>query len=468
MSKNNILFWFRQDLRITDNPALNEASKQGNVFPIYILDDHNPKDFKMGSASRCWLHYSLQDLDRNLKNNLNYFMGNPQDIILDLVKKHSIDSVIWNRCYEPWQVSRDKKIKMKLKSINVNVKTFNGSLLWEPWDILKKDGTPYKVFTPFYKKGCQSLPSPKVPLNKPYKLETKRIPFNNTTVKSLNLLPKHSWHEKIKDSWSFGEANAKKRLQAFLRSGIHDYKEGRNYPNKNNVSLLSSHIHFGEISPNQIWHSVNKFSNINSDHFLSELGWREFSYNLLFHFPDLPNKNLQPKFNKFKWNKSNKLLKSWQQGKTGYPLIDAGMRELWQTGYMHNRIRMVVASFLVKNLLLHWKHGEKWFWDCLVDADLANNCASWQWVAGCGADAAPYFRIFNPVLQSKKFDADAFYIRKWVPEIAKLPTKFIHSPWEASELELAASGVKLGKTYPFPIVDLKSSRDAALKAYNML
>ena len=269
--------------------------------------------------------------------------------------------------------------------------------------------------------------------------------------------------------WHIGEDHAQDRLQEFVDHGLKDYKEGRNFPAQQNVSRLSPHLHFGEISPNQAWYAAKqKGKGQNMDHFLSELGWREFSYSLLYHFPKLPRKNLQAKFDKFPWRNDKRLLRRWQQGQTGYPIVDAGMRELWQTGYMHNRVRMIVGSFLVKNLLLHWHHGERWFWDCLVDADLANNSASWQWIAGCGADAAPYFRIFNPVTQGQKFDAAGEYTRHFVPELKDLPDKFLFNPWQAPPGVLNEAGVTLGKTYPEPVVDLKLSRERALQAFASL
>jgi len=273
----------------------------------------------------------------------------------------------------------------------------------------------------------------------------------------------------MKSFWNIGEIGANNRLTEFLNNGVENYKEGRNIPSKPFVSRLSPHLHFGEISPNQAWHAAKqKGDDTNIDHFCSELGWREFSYTQLYFNPELPNKNLQAKFDLFPWDTDEKKLIAWQKGQTGIPMVDAGMRELWITGAMHNRVRMVVGSFLVKNLLLHWHHGERWFWDCLVDADLASNSASWQWIAGCGADAAPYFRIFNPVTQGQKFDSDGEYIRKYIPEISELPNKYLFNPWEAPQEELDRAGVVIGKDYPKPIIDLKLSRQNALEAFKSL
>ena len=344
--------------------------------------------------------------------------------------------------------------------------------MFEPHKALKSDGTPYKVFTPFYKKGClENSPPPRTPLAEPDNINLQA--HSILSLDDLNLMPQIPWHKTMEKEWEPGESGAQKRLLHFLHNGLRDYKEGRNHPAADNVSRLSPHLHYGEISPNEVWHAtkpvmVAEHIEKDGEHFLRELGWRDFSNNLLYHFPDIPRTNLQAKFNAFPWREDPDALKRWQKGQTGYPIVDAGMRELWQTGYMHNRVRMIAGSFLVKNLLLHWHHGEDWFWDTLVDADLANNSASWQWVAGCGADAAPYFRIFNPLTQGKKFDADGAYVRKYVPEIAALPDKYLHAPWEAPDETLFESGVALDQTYPSPIVDLKQSRDRALAAFSSL
>jgi deoxyribodipyrimidine photo-lyase len=348
--------------------------------------------------------------------------------------------------------------------------------LWEPWEISKADGTPYKVFTPFYRKGCLNAESPRLPLPAPKLLGTRDInTFNiefiekfKNSITHLNLLPTKRWHEPLEQHWNIGENAAHDQLEKFLTTGISNYKEGRNFPSKPYVSRLSSHLHWGEISPNSVWYATKNLNETskNIDHFLSEIGWREFSYSLLYHFPDLPTECLQPKFINFPWQNNPVALKRWQQGQTGFPIVDAGMRELWQTGYMHNRVRMIVASFLVKNLLIHWHHGEAWFWDTLVDADLANNSASWQWVAGCGADAAPYFRIFNPITQSERFDPEGIYIRKYIPELTNLPNKYLFAPWEAPSSVLTDAGILIGTNYPEPLCDLKISREAALTAFS--
>ena len=468
MTDKVVIHWFRQDLRLADNPALSEAIASGKVLPIYILDNINPEEHYLGGASRIWLHHSLVDLNKSLSGNLQCFVGSPLDILLELAKKHSISDVFWNRCYEPWRIKRDKNIKEELAKSNINVTSHNSALLWEPWHITKDNGDPYKVFTPFYRKGCLGAKPPREPIFRPEKINIFTN-SNDNNIGSLNLIPNKKWAESIIKDWDISELGAEKQLQKFVDSGMKNYKDGRNFPAMPYISRLSPYLHFGQISPNQIWYSIlDEIQDSNTDHFLSELGWREFSYSLLYYNPELPSVNLQAKFDNFPWQKNIDNLKAWQQGMTGIPMVDAGMRELYQTGFMHNRVRMIVGSFLVKNLLIDWREGEKWFWDCLFDADLASNSASWQWIAGCGADAAPYFRIFNCITQGEKFDPDGDYIRRYIPEISKLPNKFIFNPSAAPELVLQEAGVVLGKSYPKPIVDLKKSRDDALAAFASL
>ncbi|MEK9620747.1 MAG: deoxyribodipyrimidine photo-lyase [Alphaproteobacteria bacterium] len=477
MTSSPTIHWFRQDLRLSDNPALCAAAAAGAVVPIYILDDETAGQDRMGSASRWWLHHSLAALNLALDGKLLFFRGDAATILANLVKQIEAGGVYWNRCYEPWRITRDTALKKRLGDLGVTVESHNGSLLWEPWDIAKQDGTPYRVFTPFYRRGCLSATPPRQPLGPPASLDLWQVDGKALTGASdldgLGLLPRHQWQDNIARHWTPGETSAQARLDDFVRNGLAGYKEGRNFPAKQNVSRLSPHLHFGEISTNQAWYAVRDVADSgrlesDADNFLSELGWREFSHSLLYQFPELPRANLQAKFDGFPWADNPDHLAKWQRGQTGYPIVDAAMRELWQTGYMHNRLRMVVGSFLVKNLRLHWHHGEAWFWDCLVDADLANNSASWQWIAGCGADAAPYFRVFNPVTQGQKFDPDGTFTRRFVPELAKLPVKYLFNPWEASAHILADAGVVLGENYPRPIVDVKQSREAALAAFASL
>jgi deoxyribodipyrimidine photo-lyase len=469
MHDDIVIHWFRQDLRLADNPALFAAARHGRVLPLYILDDINAGDYRMGAASRWWLHHALHALNQTLDGRLVVWQGDPAAVLAALIDAHQVKAIYWNRCYEPWRIRRDKHIEQMFETQAIEVHSYSGSLLWEPWDILKSDGTPYKVFTPFYRKGRLTADRPREPLPPPPRLSLFADKKSSSAIADLNLLPDVRWDTKLAPPWHIGEQGAHDRLHTFLQQGLADYKQGRNFPARLNVSRLSPHLHWGELSPNQVWYAAQQSGdNDNVDHFASELGWREFSYYLLYHFPALPKRNINAKFDSFPWQHDAGMLACWQSGLTGYPLVDAGMRELWQTGYMHNRVRMIVGSFLVKNLLLHWHHGERWFWDCLVDADLANNSASWQWVAGCGADAAPYFRIFNPVTQGHKFDAAGEYTRRFVPELQRVPDKYLFSPWEAPSRVLNAAGVILGQNYPTPVVELKSSRERALAAFASL
>ena len=463
--------WFRQDLRVFDNPALVDAAMSGAVLPIYILDDDGAGEYRMGGASRVWLHSALDDLAISLDGRLQLFKGRAQDVLKSICHEHDVKAVHWNRCYEPWRVERDTQVKTMLQNLGVDAESHNGSLLWEPWQIKKSDGTPYRVFTPYYRKGCLNAEPPRKPLAAPQNITFSDVSVDGAvSLTDLDLLPDIEWHKGIIDAWDMTEKGAQDTLRTFMDDGgIDDYKEGRNFPAKSHVSRLSPYLHFGQISPHQIWvECQNREPDNNIGHFQSELGWREFSNSLLYQFPELPIDNLQRKFDAFPWREDMDALNAWQRGETGIPIVDAGMRELWQTGYMHNRVRMIVGSFLVKNLLLDWRLGEEWFWDCLVDADLANNSASWQWIAGCGADAAPYFRIFNPVTQGEKFDPDGVYTRRYVPELKNMPDKFLFKPWEAPEMILQGANIKLGRDYPKPIVDLKASRERALEAFKSL
>ncbi len=467
-AQNPIIVWLRQDLRLTDNPALYHAAHTGApLLIIYILDDDSAVPWQAGAASRCWLHHSLAALSDSLQGQLLFARGKADDILPRLARETKAQAIYWNRCYEPWRIQRDKAIKQRMQEDDVAVKSHNASLLWEPWQAVKPDGSPYKVFTPFYRKGClERCGEPEAPLPAPAHIMFHRhgaLQSAQNKIDSLALLPRIKWDVKIMAGWTPGEKGARDALDLFVRDGLRGYKQDRNRPDLPHVSRLSPFLHRGDISPRTVWHEIRratvaaKLEN-DGDHFCSELGWREFSYNLLYHFPSLPSLPLQEKFSAFPWQDDPAMLEQWQKGMTGYPIVDAGMRELWETGYMHNRVRMIVASFLVKDLLIDWQHGARWFWDCLVDADLANNSASWQWVAGCGADAAPYFRIFNPVTQGQKFDPCGTYIRRWVPELAALPDKYIHAPWETTH----------NSVYPDPIIDHKKARDKALSLFSGL
>ncbi|MEE2943779.1 MAG: deoxyribodipyrimidine photo-lyase [Pseudomonadota bacterium] len=451
--------WFRRDLRLTDNPALSTGSTR--CLPLYILD---PAELsRMGGASKVWLYHSLTALNQSLNGALHIALGTPNEVFTQLSLDHQIAQVTWTRRYDPDAIALDQPIMEMLKDKGVEVTSTNGSLLWEPWEVNKPDGTPYRVFTPFFKRGCLATQPPRAPLPAP-QLETVRSEGHSPDL-AQHLLPEIPWDKDVVAGWTPGEAGAKARLDAFISTNVANYKAARNIPSLSATSRLAPHLHFGEVSPNQIWHAIETLkTSVDTYHFKSELGWREFSYHLLYRHPDLATENLNKKFDTFPWLNDETALQRWQKGQTGIPIVDAGMRELWQTGYMHNRVRMIVASFLIKNLRIHWREGLAWFHDTLFDADPANNAASWQWVAGSGADAAPYFRIFNPVTQAQKFDPDAIYIKQYVPELADLTAKHAHAPWLAPDAVKAT----IAGSYPAPLVDLKESRQAALDAFKAL
>jgi len=481
MSRSPVILWFRQDLRLRDNAALQAALATGGpILPVYILDDEGEGRWRPGGASRWWLHHSLAALDASLRgcgSQLVLARGESLAVLRGLVKATGAGAVYWNRRYEPAAIARDKRVKAELTASGSEAESFNSALLFEPHTIANKQGGPFQVFTPYWRHCLAQLVLAEIAFN------AKRFPApakwpRSLEIEELALLPKLNWAAGFAGAWEPGEAGARKRLKQFLSHKAADYDEGRDRPNEDATSSLSPHLHFGEIGPRQIWaaaRAVSKDSGVfpangGVQRFLTEIGWREFAHHLLYHFQDTPNQPLRVKFERFPWadDPGGVKLRAWQRGQTGYPIVDAGMRQLWQTGWMHNRVRMVVASFLVKHLRLSWTHGAAWFWDTLVDADLASNTLGWQWSAGCGADAAPYFRIFAPVTQGEKFDPEGGYVRHWVPELAAMPAKFIHRPWEAPTEVLAKAGVRLGENYPSPIVDHAKARAAALAAFKSL
>ncbi|WP_027835921.1 cryptochrome/photolyase family protein [Maritalea myrionectae] len=462
-----VICWFRRDLRLADNPALCAAHEAKlPVLPLYIDDQGFGDQPKAGGASNVWLHHALSALDGSMDGRLVLFKGSAQSVFETLADQFDIAAVHWNRMYEPAAIARDKALKSWLTERDIEVRSHNASLLFEPWTIEKKDGGPYKVFTPFYKKGCLNADPPRKPIAAPADLNLCSVqPENAVKLDDLKLLPDRDWGAKITKGWDISEAGARAMWDTFVDEGLFNYKQGRDFPAKPYVSRLSPYLHFGQISPHQLWAALDHYDqDRNVEHYRSELGWREFSAYLLYHFPSLPQKNFQPQFEGFRWTPNETYLKRWQRGQTGVPIVDAGMRELWRTGYMHNRVRMIVASYLTKNLRQDWRDGMAWFEDCLFDADLASNSASWQWVAGTGADAAPYFRVFNPALQGQKFDAEGEYIRTYVPELRDVPTRYLFAPWEAPDDERKKYGLD-GSKYPEPMVNLKESRKAALAAY---
>jgi deoxyribodipyrimidine photo-lyase len=476
MSVSPSIVWFRQDLRLRDNPALRAAIQRGGpVVPVFVWAPEEEGDWAPGSASRWWLHHSLRSFNDELNevgSRLIIRHGGSFRQLETLINEAGAEAVFWNRRYEPSVVRRDKDIKAVLQEQGIVTESFNGCLLYEPWEVATKQGKPYQVFTPYWK-ACRALGEPAEPLSEPRKLRLPDRWPKSEPLESLALEPAIDWAAGIKESWQPGTTGAQTQLRRFLNQTVGDYKQQREIPGEVGTSRLSPHLHFGEISPRQIWHAVKNKCGFETDSaeaasvetFLTELGWREFAHHVLFHFPQTPDRPLRSKFESFPWADDRDALRAWQRGRTGYPIVDAGMRELWATGWMHNRVRMIVGSFLTKDLLLSWQEGARWFWDTLVDADLANNTLGWQWVSGCGADAAPYFRVFNPISQGEKFDADGTYVRRWVPELKDVPTRWIHQPWNAPAEVLETAGVEQGTTYPQSVVDHAAARKVALDAF---
>ena len=463
------LVWFRQDLRLSDNPAFALAARRGPILPVFILDEGGEPGRPLGGASRWWLHHSLTALAHAL-GGLLLRRGDARVILPELVQQSGAQSVCWNRCYEPYAIARDQGLKKALEAQGAKVDTCNGSLLHEPWEVKSGDGRPFKIYTPFWRACLRQAVAPAAAAAPAFTLAD--FPSRGERLEHWRLLPRQpDWATGFASQWTPGEHGARARLREFLAHGLADYARLRDRPDRPNVSRLSPHLHWGEISPRQIWSATRAHLRLepglkaDAEKFLAEIGWREFAYHLLFHFPNLPHSNWKREFDLYPWQDSARQLRAWQRGQTGYPFVDAGLRELWSTGYMHNRVRMIVASFLVKHLRIDWRAGERWFWDTLLDADLANNVAGWQWVAGSGADAAPYFRIFHPIEQGRKFDPDGNYVRRWCPELARLPTEHLHAPFDAPPSVLEAAGVVLGKTYALPLVEHRAARQAALDAY---
>ncbi len=476
MTNAPTIVWFRNDLRLADNPALNAAAERGQVIPVYIWAPEEEGDWPRGGASRWWLHQSLQSLSTDFAKRharLVLRSGVSLDCLRELCEQTGAKSVFWNRRYEPAIIQRDKQIKEALREGGVNAQSFNGSLLFEPWDIENKQGDPYQVFTPFWK-ACRALDADLDPRAAPETISSPQQWPESDELTDWQLEPQIAWDTGMRETWAVGETAAQRRLHEFLDEAATDYKAERDQMGAQGTSCLSPYLHFGEIGPRQIWAEVHALQSSRpvaekgATCFLSEIGWREFGYHLLYHFPQTTTQALQEKFRDFPWDEDQVQLRRWQRGQTGYPVVDAAMRQLWHTGWMHNRARMIVASFLCKHLLQPWQRGAEWFWDTLVDADLASNTLGWQWTAGCGADAAPYFRVFNPITQGEKFDPEGKYVRRWVPELAELPNKWLCRPWEAPTEVLAEAGVVLGKNYPEPIVEHSEARETALAAYEKI
>ncbi|MBP6217408.1 MAG: deoxyribodipyrimidine photo-lyase [Oligoflexales bacterium] len=482
MNKLNVaIVWFRNDLRLQDHAALLRASRQKSLIPLYIWDPETEGRWQAGEASRWWLHHSLLDLDRELSkrnSRLIILCGNRLKIFETLITKFKISSVFWNRSYEPDLHDSDTLVEDLLVRKGIQVEICRGNLITEPGEVLKDDGTPYLVYTAFWKRFLSNL---ELKLE-PHGHKTESLPPLppgvqgwGETLSKLNLLPAIPWDSAFSSYWKVSEQEAHVRLNTFLKNNIRGYQKQRDLPSVTGTSSLSPYLHFGQIHPARIFKSiqsqfgdVKKIEDPSIVQFCKELVWREFAHHLLFHFPILPELSMRKKFNKFPWKADEKKFNAWKKGMTGYPIVDAGMRQLWTTGWMHNRVRMIVASFLTKDLHIPWQEGAQWFWDTLLDADLANNTQGWQWTAGCGFDAAPFFRIFNPMTQGEKFDPGGVYIKTWCPELKGLPEKWIHKPWMAPPKTLSDAGLRLGVDYPLPIVDHKLAREYSLEAFKKL
>ena len=465
--QNPIIVWFRNDLRVSDHAALYNSSKSGApIIPVFIYDSGSMQDWDYGAAQKYWLHHSITALKSDLPE-LVLRRGDTIINLLEIAKTYNARAIYALRSYEPSAVIIENQLHEIGENVGIEFKRFAGNLLIEPERLKNKSGKDFQIYTPFFKAVFAS-DLVRTPLPRPDKLECVEG-VESDDLETWDLLPtKPDWSKGFPNS--VGEKAAHQRFADFLPH-IENYSNGRDIPAQNSTSYLSPHLRFGEISPAQIWQKIHEITPSPSGNyykFLAEVGWREFSYHLLNRYPNMPERPMKAQYENFPWatesNEKAQNLRAWQRGQTGYPIVDAGMRQLWETGYMHNRVRMIVASFLIKHLLIEWQIGAKWFWDCLLDGDLASNSASWQWVAGCGMDAAPYFRIFNPILQGKKFDTSGEYVRKWVPELAKVPDEFIHCPFDAPSEILARAGVKLGQNYPKPIVEHNFARQRALGA----
>lgn len=476
------IVWFRRDLRLQDNPALHAAVKRGGaVVPVFVLDEGMAGQRKSGAASRWWLRRSLAELDASVRERggrLVLAKGDARAVLRRLVEEVGATAVYWNRCYEPAAVTRDAKIETEFSAGGLDVRTFNGSLLHEPHEVANKQGRPFQVYSPFWR-TCLTRPvAPPVKLGAGERWRVPEVWPRSQTLAELELDGAANADVTWGERWAPGEATAAKRLREFGGRRMDEYDDARDVPGCEGTSRLSAALHFGELSPRQVWAAVKARARESgvfppsrgAQVFLGQIGWREFGYHLLYHFPNTAGAPKREEFARFPWaeDPGGEKLAAWQKGETGYPIVDAGMRQLAQTGWMHNRVRMIVASFLVKHLRLPWTAGAAWFWEMLVDADLANNTLGWQWSAGCGADAAPYFRIFSPVLQGQKFDPRGAYVRRWVPELAQVPDSVVHAPWTAAEAVLADAGVVLGKHYPRPLVDHATARREALEALKQM
>lgn len=471
MQSTPVILWLRNDLRIQDNAALAAAVGTGKaVIPVFIWDLDSNGHWKPGGASRWWLHHALQNLRESFRavgSELILRQGDSAAVLRELIGQTGAEQVFWNRRYESPVRAMDVEMKRLLHEDGVEVRSFNSALLNEPHTVSTKTGQPYKVYTPYFK-ALQPRP-----VEEPIEVDLSKMVVAQTlppsdSLESFELLPELDWAEGFGAVWEPSEAGATKRLSQFLDGAVDQYATDRDRPDVEGTSSLSPYLHFGQIGPRQIIDALQQRTDLSQQGpfvYMKEVYWREFAYNVLYHFPHTSDAPLQSHYADFPWQADGELLRRWQRGQTGYPIVDAGMRQLWQTGWMHNRVRMIVSSLLVKHLLQDWKAGAEWFWDTLLDADLASNSLGWQWSGGCGADAAPYFRVFNPIIQGKKFDPDGAYVKRYVPELAKMPAKYLHTPWEAPSGILEYAGVELGDSYPYPVIEHSAGRARALKAF---
>ena len=462
-----VIYWFRDDLRLDDNPGLKAAAQRGPVQPVFVWSPDEEGAWAPGAAARWWLHHSLASLTARLAARglrLLILRGPAAAALVSAARSAGADAVYFSRRPEPAARAQEANAEEALRAAGIEARPFDSASLFPPASVVNLEGRPYRVFTPFWNR-CGTFPPPDRPAGPlpAVRACTGRAP--GLRLEALGLLPKIGWDAGLAESFKPGEEGARAALKSFLRRA-QGYKTGRDFPSRPATSRLSAHLRFGEVSVHRIWEEAQGAADpAERGGFLSELGWRDFARHVLHHQPHTPERPLDPRFEGFGWQKDPAGLSAWKKGRTGYPIVDAGMRELWKTGWMHNRVRMVVASFLVKDLLIDWQEGARWFWDTLVDADLANNTLGWQWSAGCGADAAPFFRIFNPVEQGKRWDAGGDYVRRWVPELAKLDVRWLHAPWTAPAEALQAAGVRLGSDYPAPVVDHSEARARALDAF---
>ena len=465
MRKNIGLFWLKDDFRFKKNLALASATKNHDQVVCFYL--YNSKKFETQNAQKWWVGKSLEEFRQKLSTyniNLEVLKIESYELFFEELYKRKNFSIYWNKTYEPSFLKLDNLLSKNFQKNSINFEIFKGNILNEFKDVKKSDGTPFKVFTPFWR-NAERIYIEKIPsIEKTISKCKKKISFFKNTITPLQIFPKDKWYKKFEKYWSPSEENAMKELKLFINNNINNYSDYRNFPNITGTSRLSPFIKHGQIHVETIWNECVSIKKKSTNKFLAEIGWREFNHSLINSFPYMLKENYSKKFDNFPWEKNSKYLSAWKSGLTGYPIVDAGMRQLYSTGWMHNRVRMITGSFLVKHLLVNWKEGEKYFKDCLLDYNEANNTCGWQWVAGCGADAAPYFRIFNPILQGEKFDKEGSYVKKWVPELKNVPKKFIHKPWELNNEQI----LKLGKDYPLPIVIHEKARIKALNAFKKI